>query len=44
MKQLNLFTLKELMECYQATAAVNAVRASLRPASNVIKFPLNKAS
>ena len=44
MKQLNLFTLKELAECYMATKAVKAVRASLRKTSNVITFPLKKVS
>ncbi|AGE60584.1 hypothetical protein I902_gp07 [Pelagibacter phage HTVC019P] len=44
MKQLSLFSLEELAECYMATKAVKAVRASLRQPSNVIKFPIKKVS
>jgi len=44
MKQLSLFTLDELAECYLATKVVQKVRASLRKPSNVIKFPIKKVS
>jgi hypothetical protein len=44
MKQLSLFTLEELAECYLATKVVQKVRASLRKPSNVIKFPIKKVS
>ena len=42
MKQLSLFSLDELAECYLATKVVQKVRASLRKPSNVIKFPIKK--
>ena len=44
MKQLSLFSLDELAECYLATKVVQKVRASLRKPSNVIKFPIKKVS
>ena len=50
MKQLNLFTLKELADCYQATKAVHAVRKSLKTKKpvptmgQVIAFPIKKVS
>jgi len=43
-KQLNLFTLKELLECYEATEAVKAVRASLRKSATILNFPFKKVS
>ena len=44
MRQLSLFSLEELAECYLATKVVQKVRASLRKPSNVIKFPVKKVS
>jgi hypothetical protein len=44
MKQLSLFSLEELAKCYLATKVVQKVRASLRPTSNIINFPIKKVS
>ena len=44
MKQLSLFSLEELAQCYMAIRTVQKVRASLRPTSNIINFPIKKVS